>query len=141
MASVEQVKCYLAQWFHLGKKVIVGKTKEAICPNPVIVGDHYSSLFEDYWQEIFSVYSADCYLEGTQETIKELLSYNWDINSCYRCQMLIPIKEKGLPNLYCPCFDLSTWPNLNLPIPHSPINNKNYLYNLKLRLNKEYIDN
>ena len=141
MASVEKVKCYLAQWFHLGKKVIVGKNKEAICPNPVIAGDHYSSLFEDYWQEIFSVYSEDCYLEGTEESIQELLSFNWDIDPCSRCQMLIPIKERGLPNLCCPCFDLSTWPNLNIPIPHSPVNNKNHLYNLKLRLNKEYNDN
>lgn len=140
MASEEKVKSYLAQWFHLGKKVIFGKTQEAICPDPVIVMDHYSSVFETYWQKILAVNGKDFYLEGTDQTIAELLSSQWEIHSCSRCKMPVPLKERGIPSVSCPCSDLSTWPNLDIPIPHSPINNKAHLHKLQLRLNHNSTD-
>jgi len=140
MACVEKVKCYLAQWFHLGKKVIVSKTQETICPKPIVIGDHYSSAFEQDWQKILADNGQDYYLEGTEQTIAQLLSSEWEIHSCSRCQMPVPIKERGLPSLTCPCFDLSNWPNLDLPIPHPPINNQTHLQKLKIRLNQDIDD-
>jgi hypothetical protein len=137
MASEEKVKRYLAQWFHLGKKVIFNKNQEAICPDPVIIKDHYSPVFEHYWQKILSVNGEDYYLEGTEETIAQLLSFEWEIHPCSRCQMPVPLKERGLPPSSCPCFDLSNWPNLDIPIPHNPINNQTHLQKLKLRLNQD----
>lgn len=137
MASEAKVKEYLAYWFHLGKKVIVGKTQEAICPQPVVIGEHYSSLFEDYWQYLQSDRSGDCYLEGTEQTIQQLLSPEWEIHACSRCQMPVPLKERGLPPVSCPCFDLSSWPNLELPIPHAPVRTQTHLYHLQKRLNQQ----
>jgi len=134
MSSQQQVKRYLAYWFQLGKKVVIDKNNSLVKPQPVIVGEYYSQEFEDICQLIFSPESGDCYLEGTQQTIAELLSPNWEVEPCAVCQMPIPIKTAGIPSPVCPCHDLLTWPNTELPAPREPVNSQEHLRQICDRL-------
>jgi hypothetical protein len=119
MATSSQVKQYLAYWFQLGKKAIVQNGQQSLLPQPVVRGDAYSREFEDCWHFILSPESGDCYLEGTPQTIKQLLSPEWEI---------------GVQPAGCPCSDLPSWPNRELPIPRSPINTQKYLNEICRRL-------
>ncbi|MGK7921993.1 MAG: hypothetical protein AB4080_18515 [Trichodesmium sp.] len=144
MASRSQVRKYIAYWFQLGKKVLIRNSQEAIRPQVVILGDRYSKEFEECWRQILSVESGDCYLEGTNQTIQELLSPEWDIDSCARCSMPIPFHVKGMPPECCPCFDLPSWPDTETPLPRSPICSQSHLVSICKRLlsikNEEDID-
>jgi len=134
MASEPQVKRYLAYWFQLGKKVVLRNGQSSVLPQPVIAGDRYSDQFEQLWQQLLSPDSGDCYLEGTQETIRELLTPKWDIDPCARCEMPVPMINVGLPPELCPCNDLPTWPNTELPAPREPINSTSRLQAIRDRL-------
>jgi len=134
MASQDQVKQYLAYWFQLGKKVLIKNGQEALLPQPVIQGNRYSAEFEECWQQLVSPTSKDCYLEGTQQTIAELLSPAWEINPCARCEMPVPVPNLGMPALTCPCIDLPTWPDTEMPQPRSPINTQSQLIQIRDRL-------
>jgi hypothetical protein len=87
MATEQQVRQYLAYWFQLGKKVFTHNGQVALLPYPVIEGDRYSGKFEECWQQLLLPETGDCYLEGTRQTIQELLSPAWDIHPCARCAM------------------------------------------------------
>ncbi|WP_016952276.1 hypothetical protein [Anabaena sp. PCC 7108] len=127
MANEQEVKQYIAHWFQLGKKVIVGNGNHSFLPSPVLKGDRYSPEFEACWQSILSLEISDCYLEGTHETIAELLTPAWEMLPCSRCTMPVPIKTVGMPALFCPCNSLPNWPNTELPAPHGPINSQEHL--------------
>ncbi len=134
MASATQVKTYLAHWFQLGKKLIWLNGEAELLPQPVIRGERFSAQFEDCWQKVMSVDGKNCYLEGSSETIEDLLSPNWDINNCARCNMPVPIIEIGTQSLDCVCSDLQNWPNTELPAPRSPVNNSVQLNSIRSRL-------
>lgn len=136
MASVEEVRQYLAYWFQLGKRVLTRNGQESLLPQPVIEGDRYSQAFEDCWQKIISLDAGDCYIEGTAETIAELLTPGWVVSPCSRCDMPIPVHSVGMPPLSCPCTDLSNWPNTELPAPRSPVNSQAQLGVIRERLLK-----
>lgn len=136
MASEHSVRQYLAYWFQLGKKVIVGNGQEALLPQPVIEGDRYSRDFERCWQIILSPESGDCYLEGTNETIAELLTPAWEMADCARCDMPVPMRRTGMPPLGCPCNDISSWPNTEVPLPRSPVSSQARLLDIRDRLLK-----
>lgn len=121
MASADQVKKYLAYWFQVGKPLICPRGDRRILPRTIVVGDRYAKEFEECWQQLTAPECRDCYLEGTNQTLGELLSPRWEIFNCVRCAMPIPIDELGLQT-GCPCFDLHSWPNLDAPIPHCPYN-------------------
>ncbi len=133
MASTEQVKQYLAHWFQLGKCIICPKLQERIYPQVIFEEHHYSREFEQCWQKILDT-DADCYLEGTEQTIQQLLSPAWEIIDCPRCELPIPISVAGIPSSVCTCFDLSTWPNNELPAPRIPSNTTTHLHRLRQRL-------
>ncbi|MEH2067615.1 MAG: hypothetical protein V7K47_05495 [Nostoc sp.] len=139
MATKQEVKAYLAYWFQLGKRVIVGNGKATILPQRVLDGDRYSGEFEQCWEKILSLESDDCYLEGTEQTISELLTSAWDMQSCCRCTMPIPIKNLGMPPSSCPCNDLPTWPNTELPIPRAPIKTQEQLQIIRDRLSNNIV--
>ena len=145
MASASQVKQYLAYWLQLGKKVLIGNGNAALQPQIIIEGDRYSQEFESCWQTILSPESGDCYLEGTVETIDELLTPEWELSVCCRCAMPIPLQIVGMPPVCCPCSDLSGWPNLDIPPPRSPVDTQVQLESLRDRLviasNKDIEDN
>lgn len=134
MSSEDQVRQYLAYWFQLGKKVVIRNGQEVLQPRSVIAGDRYSQEFEDCWQRIQSPDAGDCYLEGTDQTIAELLSPEWEIDSCARCAMPVPIRSIGLPPDSCPCFDLPNWPDSEMPQPRSPISSQALLSQIRDRL-------
>ena len=71
MASEKNIKRYLAYWFQLGKRVIFSKKGDALLPEPIFEGVHYSRAFEECWQRVLSS-QADSYLEGTEQTIQHL---------------------------------------------------------------------
>lgn len=134
MATTTQVRTYLAYWFQLGKKLIWSNGKETLLPQPVIEGNRLSTQFESCWQKIVSVEGKDCYLEGSNETIADLLSSEWDINGCARCNMPVAIVESGIQSLDCLCSDLNNWPNDELPKPRSPVNSRVQLNRINARL-------
>ncbi len=136
MASPEQVRQYLAYWFQLGKRVLVHGGREALIANPVIQGDRYSSEFEAIWQRVTAPSTGDCNLEGTNETVAELLSPGWVLSSCARCGMPVPMIELGLPPVSCPCSDLNNWPDTELPQPRSPVSTSDRLQQIHDRLNQ-----
>lgn len=134
MATIDEVKQYLAYWFQLGKKVMTGNGKSCFLPKSIIEGDRYSQEFETAWQQIISPDSGDCYLEGTQETITQLLTPTWEISNCARCAMPVPMPNLGMPPELCPCSDLSNWPNSELPPPREPVSSQEQLILIRDRL-------
>jgi hypothetical protein len=134
MASTQQVKQYLAQWFQLGKRVVIRNGAATLQPQRIIQGDRYSDEFEDCWQQVILPQAGECYLEGTQETISELLTPAWDMSFCARCSMPIVMRNVGMPALLCPCNDLPNWPNTELPSPRSPVDSQQQLRNIRDRL-------
>lgn len=136
MASATEVKTYLAHWFQLGKKLIWRNGETKLLPEKIIQGDGFAPQFEECWQKIMSVGGRDCYLEGSEATIQELLSPTWTINQCARCAMPIPMVEAGIQSLDCACSDLDNWPNTELPQPRSPINNQARLSRISNKIKK-----
>ncbi len=134
MASEQQVKEYLAYWFQLGKKVLLHNGRESILPQPVFESDRYSLKFENCWQRILAQEGKNCYLEGTDQTIEQLLDSNWDVTSCARCGMPVPTIDLGMPSLRCPCDDLNNWPNCELPKPRLAVNSQTHLGKIQDRL-------
>ncbi|MDJ0508936.1 MAG: hypothetical protein QNJ64_06755 [Crocosphaera sp.] len=140
MASDEQVKKYLAHWFQLGKSVICPKRQETIRPQEIFQGHRYSAEFEKCWEKIVHI-EGDCYLEGTEQTIKQLLTPAWEIIDCPRCELPIPMTVAGVSSPVCTCFDLSGWPNNELPCPRLPANTNTHLHRLRRRLQDQQQDN
>lgn len=134
MASEQEVKKYLAHWFQLGKRVVYGSCGATLRPKEVIRGDGYSTEFEECWQKIMSSQTGECYLEGTTETVAELLTPVWEMNTCARCCLPVPIRTLGMPPELCPCSDLSNWPNTELPAPRSPVSTTEQLLAIRDRL-------
>lgn len=134
MASQQQVRQYLASWFQLGKKVVLDNGTEKLLPQPVIRGDRYSPEFEECWQRIIATDTKESYLEGTDETIAQLLAPEWELILCSRCDLPLPVPTAGLSPTACPCFDLSNWPNLELPRPRQPVDSQATLENIRQRL-------
>ncbi|BAY30171.1 hypothetical protein NIES2107_20150 [Nostoc carneum NIES-2107] len=136
MANEQDVKRYLAYWFQLGRKVMVGNGKAELLPQQVLQGDRYSDEFENIWQQICHQ-ATESYLEGTEETIAELLTPAWEMLPCSRCEMPVPMRNLGMPALYCPCSTLPNWPNSELPPPRHPISNQEQLKIIRDRLWKK----
>jgi hypothetical protein len=134
MASQNQVKEYLAHWFQLGKKVVLRNGDDLQLPRPILQPENYSPEFERCWQQVLAPQSGDCYLEGTDQTIAQLLSPAWEIQNCARCGMPIPTHARGLPPACCPCFDLKNWPDLEMPQPRLPAKTHDHLTDLCQRL-------
>ncbi len=137
MASESQVRSYLAAWFQLGKKLYLQNGKETLLPQPVIFGDRYSTQFENCWQKIIATQGKDSYLEGTEVSIAELLSPSWEIQDCARCTMPVPLVSLGIACSQCPCFDLLSWPNSQLPAPRSPVNSFAHLNRIRSSLHEK----
>ncbi|NJR21758.1 MAG: hypothetical protein HC786_06055 [Richelia sp. CSU_2_1] len=136
MALESEVREYIAYWFQLGKQVLIRNGSETLQPKSVIAGDRYSREFEECWQKIISPASGDCYLQGTSETIGQMLTPAWEIHPCARCAMPVAFRPNGMPPLSCPCQDLANWPDSELPHPRSPVSTRSHLSCLCSRLLK-----
>ena len=136
MAAQAQVKKYLAYWLQLGKHVCLQNGRTIKQPNPVIQGERFSPEFETCWQQVRSPEFGDCYLEGTEQTIGQLLTDQWDIIDCGRCSMPLAVPNAGITSPLCPCHDLPGWPNQELPQPRSPVNSTSHLKGIQQRLSE-----
>lgn len=136
MATEQQVRQYLAYWFQLGKRLITHNGQQAIKPTSIIAGDRYSDEFEACWNLVRAPESGDCYIEGTTQTIQELLSPEWEISGCARCAMPIPTRSLGMPSYECPCSDLPHWPDTETPQPRSPVRTSDSLQKIRDRLSR-----
>ena len=65
-----------------------------------------------------------------------LYTPSWEIMHCARCEMPIPIPTAGINDDTCPCSDLPSWPNLDLPHPHVPGDVEDKLHEIHLKLKK-----
>ena len=136
MASQQEVQTYLAYWFQLGKSIHINNGQITRRPMPVLEGDRFSRDFQDCWQAIMAVGGRNCYLDGSSETIAQLLSPAWEITNCARCNIPTAMETVMPVAKPCACGDLDSWPNNELPPPHMPINNKEHFSRLKTRLNE-----
>jgi hypothetical protein len=134
MASTDQVKQYLAFWFQLGKRLVINNGQEFCLPQPVMQGDRYSPEFEACWQRVMALSGKNCYLEGTVQTVDHLLSSEWDVESCARCEMPVPILSLGNRSPDCPCVDMPQWPNADLPAPRVAVDSRSQLDRIRDRL-------
>ncbi|CDN11530.1 MAG: hypothetical protein HRU34_02830 [Richelia sp.] len=134
MAIKQEVKIYLAHWFQLGKTVVSNRDNVILLPKKVITGNSYSREFEQSWQRIISSKTSDYYLEGTHQTIQELLTPAWEIVNCSRCDMPVAMHSIGMPAAICPCYYLTNWPNTEVPSPRCPIDSQIYLQQIRDRL-------
>lgn len=140
MASLSQVKTYLSQWFQLGKHAVSSDGTSHYLPCPVFLGESYSPEFDRVWSEISLSNADNFYLEGTDQSIADLLSSDWTIEGCARCQMPIPASPYNWMCANCPCSDLSTWPNEHLPKPRSPAPTQLHLRSICERLHLQQED-
>lgn len=134
MASQTEVREFLAHWFQLGKPVVLAENRGVCLPSPIFQGGKYSQSFEDCWHRIMATSGQDCYLDGTTESIAEMLSPGWDIIACARCAMPIAIPTAGTMTNLCPCNDLPTWPNTEVPMPRTAVDNQDQLRAIQQRL-------
>ncbi len=137
MASPQAVKKYLAYWFQVGKKLIISNQNKVILPRQIVCRDRFSEEFEECWNLVSNPQTGDCYLEGTNYTIQELLSPKWEITNCARCDMPVPMIEVGVQDSSCVCNDIENWPNNELPSPREPINNQQQLNRIRQSLTEK----
>ncbi|MGB3200475.1 MAG: hypothetical protein WBA99_06215 [Nodosilinea sp.] len=134
MASQDQIRNFLAHWFQLGKPVVLAENRGECLPSPIFQDGRYSQSFEDCWHKIMVTSGQDCYLQGTSQSIAEMLSSVWDVTPCARCEMPIAVPTLGVMSALCPCNDLPTWPNTDMPMPRKAVDNEHHLTGLRLRL-------
>jgi hypothetical protein len=143
MASVQQVKTYLAYWFQLGRGIwMPGRTTALKFPQ-ILSDNSYSREFELLWSQLQQPTIASySHLDGTDQTIAQLLSADWEIDPCARCGLPIPLKTPGLPisTYTCPCADMSNLPNLELMPPREPVSSQSRLQRICDRLRTEKTD-
>jgi hypothetical protein len=89
MASRTFVKNYIAQWMQMGKSVSLSTQGEQVSIYKILDGEEYSSSFNQLWDEISTTKADQAYLDGTDQTINDLLSDRWEIIGCARCSLLV----------------------------------------------------
>ncbi|HIK44132.1 MAG TPA: hypothetical protein IGR64_04505 [Leptolyngbyaceae cyanobacterium M65_K2018_010] len=136
MATQEQVRNFLAHWFQLGKPVVLAGNQGECLPAPVFYQGGYSQAFEDCWQRIMSTGGEGCYLRGTTQSIATMLTPAWEVTACARCTMPVAIPTLGMMKFPCPCHDLYSWPNYEVPIPRSAVDDQQYLSEIQKSLNQ-----
>ncbi|WP_035985382.1 hypothetical protein [Leptolyngbya sp. KIOST-1] len=134
MASQAQIRNFLAHWFQLGKPVVLAENRGQCLPEPIYQNGDYSKSFEDCWHRIMVTGGQDCYLEGTSQSIAAMLSPAWEVTPCARCDMPLAIPIAGPMNYPCPCSDLMSWPNTDMPMPRTAVDNRQHLSDLRQRL-------
>jgi hypothetical protein len=134
MSNYDAVKKYFAQWLQMGKKVFIQSQNKLVGVSCVVRGESYTNEFEQLWAEISDPRSGDVYLDGTNESIQELLSPKWEVVSCARCEMPIPIGMGPQAAQICPCNDLGCYPNLEAIAPREPVITAKHLSSIMSRL-------
>jgi hypothetical protein len=138
MASAANVKKYLAYWLQLGQGMRLPQRSTVVKPRSILADGQYSPEFEALWQQLQNPQIAvDSYLEGTTQTIAQILSPEWEIHSCPRCELPVPIRVQGLPAEGCPCCDIPHLPNFETILPREPVKSQDVLAHICDRLQEE----
>jgi len=137
MASVQKVQSYLSYWFQLGKPVLFEHDSSQCLPVPIFQDTEYSPAFQQCWGRIMQ-HPSECFLRGTDESVADLLSEEWEIVGCARCPMPMPMPVRGIKVAPCPCADLPSWPNSEMPHPRDGVCTHEQLGNLQQRLNARF---
>ncbi|WP_008314256.1 hypothetical protein [Leptolyngbya sp. PCC 6406] len=134
MATTTHVRAYLAYWFQLGQPLVFERSNRHCLPIPIFDGGQYSADFETCWQQVEACGGEDCHLLGTDQSIAELLSGEWDIEPCARCTLPVPLPVRTATLPLCPCSDLPQWPNDEMPIPRAAVDSQQRLTSIRDRL-------
>jgi len=134
MASQEQIRSFLAHWFQLGKPVVLAGDRDECLPCPVYYKNGYSQSFEECWQRIMESRGEGCYLKGTTQTVAEMMTSGWEVTPCARCEMPVAVPTLGTMKFPCPCHDLHTWPNYDVPTPRMAVDDGHHLGEIHRRL-------
>ncbi|NKB18516.1 MAG: hypothetical protein HC770_11595 [Pseudanabaena sp. CRU_2_10] len=118
----------------MGKKVFIQSQNKLVGVKCVVRGESYTNEFEQLWAEISDPRSGDVYLDGTDESIQELLSPKWEVVSCARCEMPIPIGMGPQAAQICPCNNFGCYPNLEAIAPREPVITAKHLSSIMSRL-------
>ncbi|MCS7293196.1 MAG: hypothetical protein RMI89_09550 [Gloeomargarita sp. SKYBB_i_bin120] len=132
MAAREAVFHYLACWFQAGKTVTDGQRHWR--PVHVAQAGDYSPEFLALWRQMEQDGLERYSLSGTEVTLAQLCSPEWEFIPCSRCGMPVPVKVVGMQTGPCPCADLPLWPNLELPLPHGVVDEREQLMEIQERL-------
>ena len=135
MATSQEIKGFIAQWLQLGKSVEHVDGEKQFKPPRVLGYQGYSQEFEDWW----TCFEADAHhwtLSGMNQPLSELYSPNFEISACARCDMPIPLSMSVVKDISCPCHDLPTWPNTDLPQPRTPKDSTSKLRQIYSRLSQ-----
>ncbi|MCM1983517.1 hypothetical protein [Lyngbya confervoides] len=135
MASTTQVKRFVAIWLQLGKRLVHSSGDVQEKPDRVVQGDRYSPEFDSCWATLLDQ-ASNWHLSGTAYTLAMLLTQDWEIVSCARCDLPIPLQIAGINDPSCPCGDIEGWPNLDLPLPHTPIDSRHRLASILCKLDQ-----
>jgi hypothetical protein len=142
VATPAEVQHLLACWFQLGKPVLIGRTGEQICPQPVLQEGWYSRAFEESWQLFVDAGLDQCWLANTDLTLAKMCQEGWEIVPCARCGMPEALPVGQISPLSCACSDMANWPTDQLPPPHSPLDverSQDCLRNRLLQLEQTYL--
>lgn len=134
MASAQQVREYLAYWFQLGKPMVLDNGRSECLPQPIFSQGRFSHAFEDCWQHILDCCGQGCYVKGTNVTVAMMLTSAWEIEGCPRCPMPVLMPTAGIGFDPCPCHDVPSWPNDEIPVPRLGIKDEEHLDRLRSRL-------
>ncbi|MEI6429769.1 MAG: hypothetical protein WCO45_15505 [Pseudanabaena sp. ELA607] len=136
MASSKSVKQYIAQWLQLGQGLDVPGQNRLMQQRSTVVGGNFSSAFEQLWQEITQPsLISQVHLHHTHETIEQLLSNEWEILPCARCNCLVACLSLGARQPKpCPCDVLHNFPNLDSLPPRLPVHTNNHLGQIRDRV-------
>ena len=136
MASSKLVKQYLAQWLQLGQSLEVPSQGRHIQQRTTVMGGSFSSAFDKLWQEITQPSLINqVHLYYTHETIGQLLSNEWDILPCARCNCLVACLSLGARQPHpCPCNALPNFPNLDSLPPRLPLETTHHLAQIRDRV-------
>lgn len=134
MASQAQVRDFLAHWFQLGKPIVLAEDRGEYLPEPIYYQGGYSQSFEECWHKIMVTSGQGCHLKGTSQSVAEMLSPAWTVTACARCEMPIAIPELGTPKSLCPCDDLRSWPNYDVPVPRQAVDSDRRLSDIHQRV-------
>ena len=133
MATSQEIKSFIAKWLQLGKSVEHVDGVHRFKPSRILGYQGYSQEFEDWWQN-FENDAQHWTLSGTDQPLSALYSPHWEITHCARCEMPVPLQVAGVNDFACPCSDLPTWPNTELPHPHTPSESASKLRQIRLKL-------
>jgi hypothetical protein len=134
MATSQEIKGFIAQWLQLGKSIEHVDGVRCFKPSRILGYQGYSQEFEDWWQE-FEADTKQWALSGTHHPLSDLYSPLWEISSCARCDMPVPLQASKSNEGFCPCHDLPNWPNTELPQPRVPLDSDLKLRKIFAKLN------